>query len=501
MILTLNLLAIAVLSAGSMIVEIVAGRIIAPYVGMSLYSWTAVIAVVLTGLSVGHLIGGWLSIGSLRRSMLSLSVVGLAAAATTLLILVAMPAVASWALAPSREPLTAILLFSLALFFPPSLFIGVPSPILTKLAMDHGGVRSGIVLGTAFSAGAFGAIAGTMLAGYVFISWIGSSGTLIAVAVVYAAFGAVSLAMAMRAKRGLTVLAIVIVAGLLAPQFKFVAAEGLSRVCDQESDYYCIRAVDVSDDHGRPAKLMILDHLGHGINFEAPDDGFAASYIALMDQLASRRFERDMSSFFIGGGAYTLPRAWANRGNSVSVSEIDPAVTIAAEENFWFASSPVSIHHQDARKLLRDASYSGRFDVVVGDAFRDIAVPPHLVTLEFAKLVRSRLQPDGIYLVNLVDHADRRLALFAMVKTLAQAFSNVEVWVDRSEARAGGRMTFVLYASERASGLDDLAEPDPDGRAFARWPTHDLARRIAGARVPVLTDDYAPIDRLIGVTY
>ena len=31
---------------------------IAPYVGMSLYTWTAIIAVVLGGLSVGHWIGG-----------------------------------------------------------------------------------------------------------------------------------------------------------------------------------------------------------------------------------------------------------------------------------------------------------------------------------------------------------------------------------------------------------------------------------------------------------
>ncbi|MCB2099553.1 MAG: fused MFS/spermidine synthase, partial [Rhodobacterales bacterium] len=48
-------------SAGGLTVEIVAGRMIAPYVGMSLYTWTAIIAVVLAGLSVGHWIGGRLA--------------------------------------------------------------------------------------------------------------------------------------------------------------------------------------------------------------------------------------------------------------------------------------------------------------------------------------------------------------------------------------------------------------------------------------------------------
>lgn len=40
-------------SACGMVMEIVAGRLIAPYVGMSLYTWTAIIAVVLSGFSAG----------------------------------------------------------------------------------------------------------------------------------------------------------------------------------------------------------------------------------------------------------------------------------------------------------------------------------------------------------------------------------------------------------------------------------------------------------------
>ncbi len=48
----------AIVSAASLVVEIVAGRMLAPYVGMSLYTWTSVIAVVLAGFSVGHWLGG-----------------------------------------------------------------------------------------------------------------------------------------------------------------------------------------------------------------------------------------------------------------------------------------------------------------------------------------------------------------------------------------------------------------------------------------------------------
>ena len=59
------LLAITILasSACGLIIEIVAGRLLAPVFGMSLYTWTSIIAVVLAGLSVGHWIGGNLTRG------------------------------------------------------------------------------------------------------------------------------------------------------------------------------------------------------------------------------------------------------------------------------------------------------------------------------------------------------------------------------------------------------------------------------------------------------
>ena len=51
----------ASVAAASLVVEIVAGRMLAPYVGMSLYTWTSVIAVVLAGFSAGHWAGGRLA--------------------------------------------------------------------------------------------------------------------------------------------------------------------------------------------------------------------------------------------------------------------------------------------------------------------------------------------------------------------------------------------------------------------------------------------------------
>ena len=44
-----------------LVIELVAGRIMAPYVGVSLYTWTSIIGVVLAGISIGAYLGGQLA--------------------------------------------------------------------------------------------------------------------------------------------------------------------------------------------------------------------------------------------------------------------------------------------------------------------------------------------------------------------------------------------------------------------------------------------------------
>ena len=45
----------------TLVIELVAGRIMAPFVGVSLYTWTSIIGVVLAGISIGAYLGGWIA--------------------------------------------------------------------------------------------------------------------------------------------------------------------------------------------------------------------------------------------------------------------------------------------------------------------------------------------------------------------------------------------------------------------------------------------------------
>ncbi len=483
-----------VVSAASLVVEIVAGRMLAPYVGMSLYTWTAVIAVVLAGFSAGHWWGGHIAGRPAPEALRRTGWIMLAAAATTAVAAPLLAQVGGPVLSVVGDPVWGIIVLAGAVFFLPSFFAGVPAPVLTRIATeDATGPAAGRALGALFAAGALGAIAGALLAGFVFISWLGSVGTMAAVTVVYALCAALCLGLV-----GARVSAVPVLAGIVAMG---LAAAGLAlpQPCDRESRYFCIRSVDVSADPDSPVRMMVLDHLVHGISARDLPRVMFTDHTAMLDALARLRAPRpEFSAFVIGGGTYSVPRAFADRGiGPVTVAEIDPAVTETAVAAFWFTPGDIRILHEDARRALRERGDT--YDVIIGDAFSDIAVPQHLVTREFFELVSSRLTPGGSYLMNVVDFEDRLAVLGALVRTLRRVFPVVEVWTVKASPEPGQRMVFVLAAGEQPTRAASFAVPAPDRTVFGALET-GLVQQIAGRDSLILTDDFAPIDRLMGKT-
>lgn len=491
-------------SAGALILEIAAGRLIAPYVGMSLYTWTAIIAVVLAGLSVGHWVGGRLAdTGADDRSAVLRMTLALGAAAVfTVAALPLLRAVAGWVVNDVERPVQSVLVLTGALFFLPSLFVGVVSPIATKLAIDREPERSGRVLGRMFAAGASGSIAGTLAAGFVFISWIGTTGTVLSVAALYAVLTGI---FALQTRHAMSVIVGLAVIGGGAGAWGHTA-RALVSPCTTETDYFCIRIDDFTATAGAPSRLMVLDHLVHSINDKADPTLLYSPYLQFVDEVIRHRFPPSganalAAAYFIGGGGFTLPRAWQHTypDAHLTVAEIDPAVTQAAVDHLWFEPDlgPVTVQAADARVALQAVPASPRFDVVFGDAFHDISVPAHLVTDEFARIVSDRLTLRGLYVSNIVDTARDPMFVFAFVRTLSAHFDSVEVWLANDVSIADRRVTYIVLAGKEASPAPVLQSRFGLERTWLRWPPDDLGPRIERFEAPVLTDAYAPVDRLI----
>ena len=483
-------LTLTLVSAGSMALEIVAGRALAPYVGMSLYTWTVIIAVVLAGLSLGHWWGGRLADRTARPARMVAAIL-LGASIVTLISLALMRLLAPWA--AGFDPVGHAGALALSAFFLPSLMAGAVSPLLTVMALDAAPAeRRGGVLGLMFALGAGGAIIGTLLAGLVLISWLGTALSVAGIAGLYAVLSVPFLGGARRSA-GVLLAAVAVVAG-------GTGAFGLATACRIESAYYCIRVDDILS-NDRPARVLALDHLGHGVNDARDPELLHVTYVHGVDEMVARRLDTDAPhAFFIGGGAYTLPRAWAARwpdGHYV-VAEIDVEVTAAARDLLWLDAGIETVH-ADARRALRDLPPETRFDVIFGDAFHDISVPPHLVTDEFHAQIRARLAPGGVYAINVIDALRAPAFTLSLVATLERRFPHVELWIDLAEIGPDEkRTTWIVLASDRPSGAGEIRARRGLPRIWVQVPASRLASTLPEGAIITLTDDYTPVDRLLG---
>jgi spermidine synthase len=149
----------------------------------------------------------------------------------------------------------------------------------------------------------------------------------------------------------------------------------------------------------------------------------------------------------------------------------------------------------DARTSL-NREESSSYDLVVGDAFGHLAVPWHLTTREFVTEIRRVLRPTGVYALNVIDYPPDRL-IRAELATVMAVFDHVVVIAPQValDGRAGSN--FVIVASMSPLLVDVLrvgvaAVPRPatllDSEALLQWRGNPR----------ILTDDFAPVDQLLG---
>ncbi|MFN3402330.1 MAG: fused MFS/spermidine synthase, partial [Ferrovibrio sp.] len=164
---------ILVLSAVGLTYEIAAGRVLAPFFGTSLVTWTTVIATILAGFSLGSALGGLVAE---RDAAVAARTVRLALIATAVLMALS-PAVLSLIYALGARETGGMLLAVILAFLPASVLVSFPSPFLARLAVEARPGREGSSLGMVLAAGSLGAILGAVLAGFIALPLIGSVAT------------------------------------------------------------------------------------------------------------------------------------------------------------------------------------------------------------------------------------------------------------------------------------------------------------------------------------
>ena len=476
-----------------MILELVAGRLIAPHVGSSLYTWTSVIGVVLAGISLGNFLGGRLA--DRWASLRFLGIIYLLAAFSSLTILyfdhMDQHIVNDWHI------IIKILVLTSAMFFVPCTILGMISPIVAKLSVSDL-AKTGRTVGEIYAAGALGSIVGTFLTGFVLISAFGSYTIVMTVALLLAAVGVIFL---LAGKWQSAILALVVVIG----GWTLASSQGwLKSVCAVETDYYCIKIVDSKDESGTLIRQFILDHLVHSFVEVGNPINLVYGYEKIYGELAQYRVAQNKlnSILMIGGGGYTFPRYMEATypTSAVHVIEIDPGVTQAAHDYLEFRNDTrIVTFNQDARMFMVGKPTT-KYDLILGDAFNHYSVPYHLTTKEFNDRVHTWLADDGIYAVNIID-GPRGEFVRSYFNTLRETFKYTYLAEGNWDWRHAARSFFILIGTDQPLDIPSLAKFDGgDGDPLlARTLASDaeINRLFTEAPLVKLTDDYAPVDQML----
>jgi len=474
-----------------LVLEIVAGRLIAPYVGVSIYSWTSIIGVILAGLSLGNWIGGrWADRGG---NEIGVGIVLVLAAIASIASLLFLTMVAPLLQDSELDLISSSFIYVATMFFIPAALLGIPTPLLTTLALKLD-ARAGRVVGRMHALAALGSIFGTFITGYWLVQYFGTRKIVIASAICLCLL-AIPFLRKLRVRQAF-IMIVILCSTLIITH----ARGGFANPCQWESNYFCLRVVDASDAEYGSAKALILDHLMHGINHEKEADLLVSPYVHAMDEIVRVFFNTNENSslnyFFAGGGAYTQPRAvramYPNSG--ITVAELDPQVTSVAQQALFVDTTTMNIIHRDARTVLQRTKQ--KFDVVVTDVFHDISVPYHMVTLEFAQAVKTKLNENGIYLINIVDIFPNPRLVKSLVKTLEKEFKYVDVWLDQAPTKIE-RTTYVISANNAMEPPQTIFSQRGFQRRWLKINAPLNATGTSADLLPVLTDDFVPVELLL----
>jgi len=466
-----------VAAAAVLVLEIVAGRILAPYVGVSLQTFTGIIGTVLAAIALGAWGGGRLADSRDPRGLLGPVLIGggLLAIISPALVTIVGPGVSG------EDPGTIVVLAFIG-FFAPAVVLSMVTPIAGKLLINSLDT-AGSVVGNLSAIGTAGALFGTFITGFVLIASVPSKPITWIVGATLLTLGVFT---AFEKSRQ------IIVPAILAAVAVFAASAAMAAPCDYETPYSCARiGADPARDSGR---VLVLDTFVNSY-VDLEDPTYLSSRYALVTDAVVQTMapEGPLDLAFVGGGGYTLPRMYqATRGGTSTVLELDPALEQISVDDLGLVEGPwLTTTIGDARLTIRDLA-DDRFDVVVGDAFSGRSVPWHLTTVEFLTDVRDKLTDDGFYVINTIDHPPTRFAR-AEAATIAEVFLHVAVVAPRAylDIERGGN--FVLVGSMLPIDGEAIEALVPKGEIALV----DDAARAWFAGVAPLRDDFAPVDQMI----
>ena len=473
--------------------EIVGSRVLAPYFGSSIFVWGSLISTFMAGLAVGYAVGGWLA--DRKPHLMVMAVLILIPGLLIAVLPVVAPPINRGIVSVDLGPRLNPLLATAMLFFLPSVFMGTISPYAIKLAASSL-ATIGNTAGSMYAISTAGSIAGALFTAFYLIQAIGVRHILLSLGITLIALAIFLLSIGQLARRRAEkpVVPSSVLAALL---FGIPALASAGPLYETDSLYHHLI---VTEDNG--IRYLRFDRLRQSALDLNDPDRMVFEYTRYL-HLAYVFDDNPQRVLFIGLGGGSAPRRFQRDYPtlSIDVAEIDPEVVSVAKRYFLFKESErLKVQAVDGRIFVTKTPQ--RYDMVFLDAYYADAIPFHLTTREFLQEVKRKLTPNGIVVSNIigsVQGADSKL-FRSILKTLQTEFAQTYVFP------VEGVSNIIVIATQTK---DHLGKQEVIRRARhleeqhkVHFPLEQFAHTyvldpIPTDDVPVLTDDYAPVDGLL----
>ena len=470
-----------------MVLELVAARILSPYVGSSNLIWTTIIGIMLTSMSIGYWLGGKIADKKPDLNLLSLFIL-LGAFFTSLI-----PVLETLLVKPLSQTDTNLVLVAIItsafVFGIPSFILAMVSPFAVKIEElddeEHNSV--GKTSGRISSLSTIGSIIGTFGAGFLLIPYLGVRVLVLIVTIILYLLAFMNYCDKNKKYCALMVLILICLLGINY-YGKYIFEKGNPDIIeDTDSEYSRIWVKEIKTGDITYKAMQVDTGFESYIDQETKQMG--APYLYYYDLFDY--YNKDAkSTLMIGGAAYTYPTYYLNKyqDKTIDVVEVDEKMTEIAQKQFGLdVTNPrLKIYHQDGRSFLNRTN--NKYDTILIDAFKGLNAPFELTTYEALTKAKNLLNDNGMVITNMISALEGKDADFIEYEyaTYKAVFPEVKLYKVRDTNKDEEQNLILIGFKNKIENIDETKE-----KQYANLLNREITDFSSDRRI--VTDHYSPI--------
>lgn len=533
--------------------EILASRVLGPYFGLTIQVWANLIGTVLLALSLGSWLGG--KIADRHSSALYPAIFLITSGFFILLTPIIAPFFCTYFVNLNISVNISSLFAALVVFGPATVFAGAFFPYAVKLLKHHEN-KIASFMGSLGAISTLGSLFGTFITSLVLlnINWLGTKKILFLSSGLFIFLGTLLLLSVIKTKKrsqfifffALSLLYLIFVNhywDLIIPPL----SPNNVLISEAENSYEPIRIIERENPDllffSLPKEFEILREMTvpgqNGVTasiFRDHPDQLSSLYYTGYPFLSWLLNPEIKNIAVIGCGGGLFPRDVLrmfpeNQELNIDVVDINPEIFNLAQTFFSYPKTDRRIlnHIQDGRSFLKKTSK--QYDLIYWDTFGPgLIIPEHFMTSEFFNEVKSRLNKNGVFAVNimsaLANHSEdqpRANLYISLIKTIQSVFRDMPVFTfqlsrmianDKSKISPykAGNITILIVNSTDKNMFNFNLEWQNKLSRFSEVIYHfDIDDHLKSQVIPVvlnesfqdfenlpiLTDDHNPINLYI----